>query len=175
MRLLITSMSKPQPAAHRLYASGTIGPKNGTAAYAATGNANSPTANRSIKRVWRERIPVSYRGQQCVAWLFPFRLIWYRCHTGPISVACTDMHPRSEDAEMSADVHFRISSLRVHRIVVVHRSPKPTVQVRFLVGPHKRSRSLRAAFALRAQARGLLHVRPGIGAPEYVFFSRRKL
>lgn len=42
---------------------------------------------------------------------------------------------------------------RVHRIMVVHRSPKPTVQVRFLVGPPKQKPPLWGRFLFRLALR----------------------
>ncbi len=77
MMLLMTVMSKPNPAGQTLDPLGIIGPKNGIAACAANGNASEPIVNRSAKRGMRERMALSYLAQLCLKRLFPHPSICY--------------------------------------------------------------------------------------------------
>src|SRR3989344_9193160 len=73
MRLLMTIMNMPQPAAQTDCppACGIMGPKNGTAACARCGRAREPSTSRSANGANRERIPVSYQHEDGLSPAFP--------------------------------------------------------------------------------------------------------
>ena len=125
--LLTTVIKSPQLAAHVLYAVGIIGPKNGIAAYAARGSANEPATNMSTRSV-RKRIHVSYRAPPAFRTAFPLLSHLLSFHYGLIRERICPAFGEK---------------IRAYSLAVKFRSPKPTSQVRVLVGPQKMNKAIR--------------------------------